>query len=62
MKTWWHRLFLVMEIALFLFGSLAFSCVYFNDTSNLGWAAVFAWGPAALMCALHAATAFVIDG
>lgn len=62
MNTWWHRLFLVLEIALVVLGLAAFAVIFLNDGSTPLWGALIALVPAVLMRAIHAVVAYIVHG
>jgi len=63
MKTsWWHRLFIVLEIGLMILGTIGFALVVYDNPATPWWGALVSWIPAFLMRVLHAVTAYVVEG
>lgn len=62
MKTWWHRLFVVLELLLAVAGVAVFAILCTERVPPPWWGILVSLVPSLLMVVLHAMVAYVIEG
>ncbi len=63
MKTWWHRLFFVLEVGLGFLGLAVFALLFYDNPNAVPWwGALVSLVPALLMLVLHSVVAYIVEG